>query len=275
MKGQKKEILTRQESRHPDSYRDRPNVLYFLATAHPPTSGQFPTHIVRNTKTAQANTQTKSCQINAILLCTQYEKINTMLYLIRHCSTSENDSGILCSDKDFNLSENGNTQGQKLSEWFADKKIDLILTSDLERAKQTAEFISYSTNAEIKVFADLGERNVDEKYANLGLNELKEIRFEENKKIIDPTQDWFGVPKVESDNSVFLRIWNILQKYIESDKNIACITHAGVIKSFLHSVFLIDESRSNAFKVRNACVLVFQNEKDFDKIQLSGMYQFK
>jgi len=198
-----------------------------------------------------------------------------MLYLIRHCSTSENESGILCSDKDFDLSEKGQQQGNKLSQWFADKKIDLILTSNLQRAKQTSGFISSATKAEVKEFSELTERNVGGNYSNLRLKELKEIRSKENQKYFDPTQDWKNVSEVESDETVFERTKNVLQKYFATDKNLACVTHAGVIKAFLHSVFQMDKSRSNAFKVRNGCVLVFQNENDFEHLQLTGIYQLQ
>jgi broad specificity phosphatase PhoE len=181
----------------------------------------------------------------------------------------------MCSDKNCELSDNGQQQGRRLSEWFADKKLDLILTSNLLRTQQTAEFISQSTKAKIKVYAQLAERNVGIKYANLELRELKEIRSQEKIDIIDPTQDWFGVTEVESDELVFKRTKEILQKHIVAGKNIACVTHAGVIKAFLHTVLNIDKSRTNAFKVRNACVLIFQNENTIGQIQLIGMHQIR
>jgi hypothetical protein len=62
VKGQKKEILTRQESRH----SSRPNVFYFLPTAH--FLKQMPTHIAHIAKAPQANTTTKALSKSAILL---------------------------------------------------------------------------------------------------------------------------------------------------------------------------------------------------------------
>jgi hypothetical protein len=61
VKGQKKEILTRQESRH----SSRPNVFYFLPTAH--FLKQLPTHIAHIAKAAQANAATKALPKSAIL----------------------------------------------------------------------------------------------------------------------------------------------------------------------------------------------------------------
>jgi len=65
VKGQKNEILTRPESRH----SSRPNVFYFLPTAH--FLKQLPTHIAHNlsricfgiAKAPQANAETKACNL--------------------------------------------------------------------------------------------------------------------------------------------------------------------------------------------------------------------
>jgi len=61
VKGQKNEILTRQESRH----SSRPDVLYFLPTAH--YLKQLPTHIAHIAKAPQANAATKALSKSAIL----------------------------------------------------------------------------------------------------------------------------------------------------------------------------------------------------------------
>ena len=61
MKGQKKEILTRPESRH----SSRPDVFYFFATAH--FLKQLPHHIAHIAKTPRANAETKALSKSAIL----------------------------------------------------------------------------------------------------------------------------------------------------------------------------------------------------------------
>jgi len=62
VKGQKKEILTRTESRN----SSRPYVFYFLPTAH--FLKQLPTHIAHIAKAPQANAATKTLSKSAILL---------------------------------------------------------------------------------------------------------------------------------------------------------------------------------------------------------------
>lgn len=198
-----------------------------------------------------------------------------MLYLIRHCSTTENETGILCSDQDNELSHKGIEQGRKLTTWFRDKNIDLILSSSLLRAVNTAKYINEATNAEIVLSKDLLERKVSSEYANKKLQEITKYRNSKGHNFFDPSQDWNGVSEIESDMEIFERIKSLLINYYQPEKDIACVTHAGVIKAFLHVALKIDKSRSNGFKVKNGCIIVLQNEIDFDKIQLLGMYQLQ
>jgi hypothetical protein len=62
VKGQKKEILTRPDSRH----SSRLNDFYFFATAH--FLQQLPTHIAHIAKAPQANAATKALSKSAIFL---------------------------------------------------------------------------------------------------------------------------------------------------------------------------------------------------------------
>jgi len=61
VKGLKKEISTRPKSRH----SSRPDVFYFLPTAH--FLKQLPTHIAHIAKATQANAETKALSKSAIL----------------------------------------------------------------------------------------------------------------------------------------------------------------------------------------------------------------
>lgn len=76
MKGQKNEILTRQESRH----SSRPDVLYFLPTAH--YLKQLPTHIAHIAKAPLAIAASKALSKSAILLS---RKENEVVKIILHC----------------------------------------------------------------------------------------------------------------------------------------------------------------------------------------------
>lgn len=65
---------------------------------------------------------------------------DTVLYLVRHGETDENRTGIVQgSGVDSVLNERGCAQAQALAQRFADKPIDSVYASTLQRAQQTAE----------------------------------------------------------------------------------------------------------------------------------------
>ena len=70
MKGQKKEILTKRESR----LSNQPYAFYFLPTTQ--SLKQLPTHIAHIAKAPQANTNTKALSKSAILPKSNFAKMN-------------------------------------------------------------------------------------------------------------------------------------------------------------------------------------------------------
>ncbi|PYZ92390.1 histidine phosphatase family protein [Salipaludibacillus keqinensis] len=64
------------------------------------------------------------------------------LYLIRHGQSEANSKGIIQGHAEFPLSELGKKQASLAGKWMADIQIDAIYTSDLQRAKATAESIA-------------------------------------------------------------------------------------------------------------------------------------
>jgi broad specificity phosphatase PhoE len=61
------------------------------------------------------------------------------IYLIRHGETRANREGVFRGRLDLPLSERGCEQARRLGAWFADKTVEKILVSPLQRAVQTAE----------------------------------------------------------------------------------------------------------------------------------------
>jgi len=75
VKGPRNEILTRPESRH----ASRPDVFYFLPTAH--FLKQLPTHIAHIAKAPQTNAETKALSKSAILPPYQEKNTNFEFYI--------------------------------------------------------------------------------------------------------------------------------------------------------------------------------------------------
>ena len=64
------------------------------------------------------------------------------LYVVRHGETLENANNCLVGRLNSSLTNEGINQAKKVSEYFKDKNIDLIVSSPLDRCRQTSEIIS-------------------------------------------------------------------------------------------------------------------------------------
>lgn len=79
------------------------------------------------------------------------------IYLVRHGQNEDNASGILNGHRDLPLTEIGRNQAKTVSARIkdADMKFDVVLSSPLIRAKETAEIISQRTGNPTPIIEDL------------------------------------------------------------------------------------------------------------------------
>lgn len=78
------------------------------------------------------------------------------LIFVRHGKTKDLEEAVSQSH-DSGLSELGVSQAKKLAERLKGEKVDLILSSTMARAKQTAELINERLNVALETFEDLVE----------------------------------------------------------------------------------------------------------------------
>jgi broad specificity phosphatase PhoE len=69
------------------------------------------------------------------------------LLLVRHGATAWNNEGRIIGSTDFPLSTDGRKQAQQLGIRLSGEPIDIILSSDLKRASETARIISIECGA--------------------------------------------------------------------------------------------------------------------------------
>lgn len=152
-----------------------------------------------------------------------------MLYVVRHGKTEWKDKKITigCMDgwnhKAFKLSEEGIKESEFLRDKFTNIDIDLIITSPLTRARETAYIINENKEVEIIKENKLVERN-------MGNYELRRYpSFEENNRIWDLTinsDENFIEPMQDFKDRVFKCMDKIVEEY--QDKDVLIVTHGGV-----------------------------------------------
>ncbi len=153
------------------------------------------------------------------------------LFLVRHGQTAWNILGKAQGHADIPLDPMGLSQAQSLGESFGPPRVDRILSSDLLRAKQTAEPLGLATGAPIAFRTDLRERS---------FGEWEGKPFEGLYHVMDEQANRDGVsalrvrpPGGESFADVWARLGAIYAEIINADDNLAVVSHGGTLSLLL------------------------------------------
>lgn len=188
------------------------------------------------------------------------------IYLIRHGESVGNAMGIHQGQKnDFPLSELGKKQANSLKKRFEDLNIDAVYSSDLIRAKETAEIISKSKNLTPITDERLRERDFgligEEKNIMEAWNNYLE---QEIQKGIDPKE----VTPIngESDKNHFDRVnsfFKDLRKNHKKEDVIIVVAHGGTNKVVFGVIEHFPLNEMYKTPQGNCCVneLIFEDGK--------------
>lgn len=178
------------------------------------------------------------------------------ILVTRHGQTDWNFLEKLQGHTDIELNNTGRNQAIETGNKIQNEKIDLIITSPLKRARETAEIINRNFN--VPIIED--SRIIERKYGkNEGLT--KETIRQMGKDNPDIHEIWnynknVNVNEVETIKCFCDRIYNFLNEITEkyTDKNILLVTHGGVtliIKYYFMKLpleKLVDKKKINGLK---------------------------
>jgi phosphoserine phosphatase len=166
--------------------------------------------------------------------------MKTEIILIRHGETEANRLNIFRGQLDVNLNENGLRQAEEVGEALKNRKIDLLYSSPLKRAMDTARSIAKKLNLEV---------NTEEGFNNINLGEWQGKPKEEIKTNFSSLwHQWvydtenIKIPGGESLGDIKARTFKTLQKLIEKNegKCIAIVSHRCALKVLLAAVLDIE-----------------------------------
>ena len=176
------------------------------------------------------------------------------IILVRHGETEENKAGILMGDLPGVLSDLGKRQAEKLAERLKNEKIDLMISSDMDRAFDTAKAI-----AGFHPGVDL---ITDERLRERGIGDFQ-------GKSVDSI-DWENLPEsVETNEEIENRVFELFGETLKKhpNKNILFAAHAGTNRALIRR---IHEGGFDDFldwkKQGNTCVNIF-NVDEFGKVR--------
>ncbi len=193
-------------------------------------------------------------------------KVKSKWFLVRHGETDSNKNLIIDGGGEMNapLNETGINQAKEAARSLKDLGIDLIISSDLLRAKQTAEIISKEIGAEI-VF--------DNAFRERHWGELEGKTFEEAEGLFTNPSDWYKDENLKPDKG---ESWGEVENRVREafkihrnnhhHKNIVIISHGGTLRMLKKIIKdVTHEEIMNGPRLRNAGVIGLDIAKKCEK----------
>jgi len=184
------------------------------------------------------------------------------IFLIRHGQTEWNLKGKTQGKQDSNLTEKGINDAKLLAKRLMEEHIDVIYSSTLKRAKDTAKIISDELYMPILYDDGLVELNYGE-WEGLTIEEIR-------AKYPEELDNWFNRPHLaifpmgEELQKAQERIVRTFNNIVNSnkDKNILIVGHSTMIKLLLLNLLDMNLSGYNRLKQSNCALNVIGIRRD-------------
>lgn len=161
------------------------------------------------------------------------------VYFVRHGETKESESSFSQTPKSC-LSKDGIKQSKLVAKYLKDKNISRILSSEWERAKETAEVLSKILNISVEVIGNIHEKEQDEKL--YGISKKDPLYKRHHEELIDHYYDyeWKFLEAGESFKDLFERAHSFLISLakLPENNNMIVVSHGLFIKALLITVML-------------------------------------
>jgi len=153
------------------------------------------------------------------------------LYLVRHGETEWNAKKLIQGATDIPLNKKGERQAKELAQKLIHVKFDAVFSSDLVRAKRTAEIISLEKKLAVKTTKALRERFFGDyegrsytKYNQEIINLFKEYQVKAK-----------NIKGVETSEQMMARFIPFLRETAVAymGKTVLILSHGGIMRAFL------------------------------------------
>lgn len=169
------------------------------------------------------------------------------IILVRHGLTKWNKEDRLQGNINTSLSSEGKKQAEKLAKRLRNEKIDIIFTSPMNRAYETAKIINKRHNYKLLIDENLKEikYGIFEGFTKKELEQNKKLKGMWNKRKRDVMN--FKIPKGESFSDLLKRAKKVLNKILKYDnKTILVVCHGQTKRALIQ--LLTDMSDEEAQK---------------------------
>lgn len=197
------------------------------------------------------------------------------IYIVRHGETVWNIEGKLQGQKDSALTEKGIEQAREVAMRFKNVHFDAIFSSDLLRAKRTAEIIALDRKIAVETRELIRERNFGN-YEGRLYQELDE-KISLMKDLNTKQRFSFKIhPEVESDEEIANRFVTFLREAAVAyeGKTILIVSHGGTMRALLIKLGFSGEWPNN-FIENTGYIKILSDGIDFFVKETHGISNLK
>ena len=184
------------------------------------------------------------------------------LVFIRHGSSTWNDERRIQGQLDPPLSENGREQAKRLAERLRGSAVEALYSSDLQRARETAEAVGECVGRAPEVWPELREVALGE-WEGLQREEIV-ARYPEEWSRWASQPSWDIVPGGEGTAAFEARVGAAIDRLAERHRTgrVLVVTHGGVIQVALLRVVGRSSNGLFPFTIDNTSLTVLQGSSE-------------
>ncbi|MBE6702817.1 MAG: histidine phosphatase family protein [Ruminococcaceae bacterium] len=156
----------------------------------------------------------------------------TKLIIVRHGESEANEKGVVAGHNDYKLSALGLEQARQTADHLAGERIDLVCSSDLTRAVQTAEPVAKARGLQVMTYPELRETYCG-RWEGVTFEYLQTKEADAYASFRDDYM-YFTLPEGENIWESGVRFYNKVKELADAnpDKTIFIAAHGAVIRVF-------------------------------------------
>lgn len=184
-------------------------------------------------------------------------KSHCTIYIVRHGESEWNVKGLIQGQSDSLLTIEGEKQALLLSKELKNIMFDAIYSSDLVRAKRTADILAIKRNLSIQTSKALLERNFGQLEGKSG----KHIKIlAELQKRADKIK--FKTFGIESDEKIVSRMFTFLREIAVAylGKTVLVVTHGSLVRVLIVHLGYATLDQLPPFSVGNTAVVKLESD---------------
>ena len=188
-----------------------------------------------------------------------------IFYIVRHGETDWNVKGIIQGQKNPKINKNGFKQALSLAKKLKKIKFNKVFSSDLIRAKRTADILALDHKLAVVANKLLRERHFGKYQGKKGTifqEKLKDLLEERNNLPKEKRFKFKLQNDIESDEEVISRLITFLREtaFAYPEEKILIVCHGGLMRLFLIHLGFVEYNQLPSGSIKNTAYFVLESD---------------